>query len=162
MATAVLVGVLLFGLALIPFGLPGLWLMIGAAFVYDLAYPESLAGWTLAGMVALAAAAEALEFVLTLRFTKRYGGSQRATLGAIAGSLVGAVVGVPIPIVGSVIGAFLGAFAGAFVAELTRGTASDAHRVATGALIGRAAAAATKVAVGVALAVWIVAAAVVE
>ena len=65
-------------------------------------------------------------------------------------------MGVPVPVVGSVIGAFIGAFVGAFVAELSRGTGgSGATRVATGALIGRALAAATKVAIGVAMAAWI-------
>jgi hypothetical protein len=155
-AVALLIAALVVGFVLIPFGLPGLWLMIGAALLYDLAHPEALAGWTLAGMIALGAAAEAAEFALTVRFTRRYGGSRRATFGAIVGSLAGAVVGVPVPVVGSVIGAFVGAFAGAFAAELTRGAAtSDAGRVATGALIGRAAAAATKVAVGVALGAWV-------
>ena len=162
MAVALLVVALLVGLALIPFGLPGLWIMLGAALVYDVAHPSALAGWTLAGMIALGAAAEIAEFALTVRFTKRYGGSRRATLGAIAGSLAGAIIGVPIPFVGSILGAFVGAFAGAFAAELTRSTAQGAGRVATGALIGRTLAAATKVAVGIALAVWIIGAVIVR
>lgn len=162
MAVALLVVALLLGLALIPFGMPGLWLMVAAAVAYDVANPETFAAWTLAGMIVLGVAAEIAEFALTVRFTKRYGGSRRATLGAIAGSIAGAIVGVPIPLVGSVIGAFVGAFAGAFVAELTRSTATDAGRAATGAFIGRTVAAATKVAVGVVLAVWVIGAVIVQ
>jgi len=59
-----------------------------------------------------------------------------------------------------VIGAFVGAFAGAYFAERSRRTEhTAATRVATGALIGRAAAAALKTACGVVIAAWLLAAA---
>jgi uncharacterized protein YqgC (DUF456 family) len=105
--------------------------------------------------------AELLEFSLAARYTRRYGGSRRAGWGAILGGLVGAFVGVPVPVVGPVIGAFLGAFLGALVAEYT--VAADhraAARVATGALMGRVASAAMKVAIGAVMAAWIIIAAV--
>jgi uncharacterized protein YqgC (DUF456 family) len=64
---------------------------------------------------------------------------------------------VPVPIVGSVIGAFAGAFAGAYVAERTRKSDhATGTRVATGALVGRAAAAAIKTAFGLAIATLLV------
>lgn len=161
-AVALLVFALVLGLAAIPFGLPGLWLMVAAAVAYDVHAPAAFAGWTLAGMVTLVALAEAAEFLLTVRYTARYGGSRRATVGAVLGSIAGAIVGVPVPLVGSVVGAFAGAFAGAFVAELTRGSTSEvAGRAATGALLGRAAAAAVKLGAGVALAIWALGAALV-
>ena len=68
---------------------------------------------------------------------------------------------VPVPIVGPVIGAFAGAFIGALVFEYSR--AADhrtATRVAWGALIGRVVAAALKVAIGFAIAAWLIGAAV--
>ena len=71
--------------------------------------------------------------------------------------MVGAFIGVPLPIVGSIAGAFAGAFIGAFVfewsRELNHGTAT---RVAWGALLGRVIAAAVKVAIGLAMAVWMI------
>jgi uncharacterized protein YqgC (DUF456 family) len=159
MELLLLVAALIVGLVLIPFGLPGLWLMVGAALLYSYARPQQLGMATLIGITVLAVAAEALEWVLSGRYTRKYGGSRRAAWGAIVGGLIGAMVGVPIPVIGSVIGAFVGAFAGALVAELTRGAeVRAATRVATGALVGRAVAAAMKVGVGLALTVWVVAA----
>jgi uncharacterized protein YqgC (DUF456 family) len=68
--------------------------------------------------------------------------------------LTGAVVGVPVPVIGSVIGGFLGAFAGAALFEYTRaretGTAASAG---WGAVLGRATAAAIKMALGIVIGV---------
>ena len=145
------------GLLLIPFGLPGLWVMVGAALLYSWAAPERLGVITLIGMTALAVVAEVLEFLTAGRYARKYGGSKRAAWGAIAGGIAGAIIGVPVPIIGSVIGAFAGSFAGAMVAEMTLGgRVGDATRVAKGALIGRAVATALKVAIGVALLAWVI------
>ena len=66
----------------------------------------------------------------------------------------------PVPVVGSVVGAFAGSFAGALAAELTLGRSTGhATRVATGALIGRTGAVAVKIAIGFAMAAWLVIAA---
>jgi uncharacterized protein YqgC (DUF456 family) len=159
MELVLLVIVLLIGLLLIPFGLPGLWLMVGAALVFSYLVPAGRAPGvtTLIVITLLALAAEVIEFVLGGRYARKYGGSRRAGWGAILGGLVGAVVGVPVPLIGSMIGAFIGAFAGALIAELSYGTTMGAaSRVAKGALIGRAVAVAVKVAIGVVLIVWIV------
>jgi uncharacterized protein len=161
MALLILVVVLFAGLVLIPFGLPGTWLMVVAAVLYGpLSGGPALSTTVIVGTGVLALAAEALEFWLSAGYTKRYGGSSRGAWGAIIGGMVGAVVGLPVPIIGSVIGAFLGAFAGALVGELTGGArAGAATRAATGAVIGRLVATAIKMAVGVAMALWIVTAA---
>jgi hypothetical protein len=153
----VLVLVLLAGLVMLPFGLPGLWVMAGAVLI-DAALPGHVAGlWLGVALAVVAGLAEVVEFVLAGRFARRYGGSRRAGWGAIIGSLVGAVVGVPVPAVGSMVGAFVGAFAGALVAEFTlRARLGPAARVATGALLGRVVAVAMKVGVGCAVIVWVV------
>lgn len=150
---------LVIGLLLIPLGLPGLWVMVGAALLYSYAEPQRLGIFSIIVLTVLAGVAEALEFVLSGRFAKRYGGSRRAGWGAILGGIVGAFVGVPVPVIGSVIGAFAGSFAGALVAELTVGArVQAATRVATGALLGRVAAVAAKVGIGMVLIVWVAAA----
>ena len=148
---ALLAAAQLVGLLLIPIGLPGIWLQVGA-----LAWFGYSGDWATVGLVQLGAAAlialvaEAAEWVLAGRFARRYGGSSRAAWGAVLGGLVGALVGVPVPIVGSVIGAFVGTFVGAIVAELSaRRGAGDSIRVGWGALLGRVAAVGTKVAAGV-------------
>jgi uncharacterized protein YqgC (DUF456 family) len=162
MAVLVLAVVLLLSLVIIPLGLPGLWVMVLAALAYPYATGTQAIGTaTVVGVSLLAAVAEGVEFVLAGRFARRYGGSRRAGWGAIVGGIIGAFAGVPVPFIGSMIGAFAGSFAGALVAELTRGTdATGATRVAWGALVGRVAAVAVKVGIGVAIAAWIVLAAV--
>lgn len=150
MAAAVLVG-----LALIPLGLPGLWVMVGGILVYGwLSDFRSMGVATIVIILALAFAGELIESWLGFRYAKRYGGSARSGWGALIGGLVGAVIGVPIAVIGSVIGAFLGSFIGAALFELTYSRdAGVATRAGWGAVVGRAAAAAAKVGLGVVIAV---------
>lgn len=145
------------GLILIPFGLPGLWVMVGAVLVYSYVGPVGAIGvWTVVAVAALATVGEILEFLLAGRYARRFGGSRRAGWGAIIGSIAGAIVGVPVPLLGSLIGAFVGAFVGALLAELThRPEVGAATRVATGALVGRIVAVAVKAGIGCAILVWV-------
>jgi uncharacterized protein YqgC (DUF456 family) len=111
-----------------------------------------------AGMIALvtglAFIGEIVEWWLGFRVATKYGGSRRAGWGALIGGIIGAVVGVPVPVLGSVIGAFLGAFVGAAVFEYTRERhAGVAVRAGWGAMLGRAAAAGAKIAVGLVIGV---------
>lgn len=157
MALLLLAIVLIASLIMIPFGLPGLWVMLAAAVVY--AYTGSgvaISTFTLIMIGILAVIAEVIEYVLSAKYVRIYGGSRRGAWGAIIGGTIGAIMGVPIPIIGSLVGAFAGSFAGALIAELGGGAAKrDASRAAFGALVGRAVAAAMKVAFGLAIAVWI-------
>lgn len=74
--------------------------------------------------------------------------------GALVGGLIGAIFGVPVPIIGSVVGGFVGAFVGAAVFEYTRQRQSGvAAKAGWGAVLGRAAAAAVKIAVGLVMVV---------
>ncbi len=147
-------GVLLIGLALVPLGLPGLWLMLAAGVGYKLLVSATGLSWLAIAIVGgLAVVAEVLEFTLSVKYTRKFGGSRRAGWGALIGGLIGAIMGVPVPIVGSVIGAFAGSFLGALVAEYS--LARDgrvAGRSAWGALLGRVAATAVKTALGAAIA----------
>jgi uncharacterized protein YqgC (DUF456 family) len=151
MLTLALILVLLIGLAMIPLGLPGLWVMvlgiIGAGWATDF---HGIGVRTIALVTGLAFVGELLEAWVGFHYAKRYGGSGRAGWGALIGGLIGAVVGVPIPIVGSVIGSFAGSFLGAMLLEYTAvaGTAG-AIRVGWGALLGRTWAVAAKTALGV-------------
>lgn len=150
-----LVAAQLGGLLLVPLGLPGLWLMLAAAVAHQLLADPATIGWTaILVATALATVAEILEFTLSVRYTKKYGGSKRAGWGALLGGLVGAVMGVPIPIIGSVIGAFAGSFVGALIAEYS--VARDhgaAGRAAWGSVIGRVWATMAKTTLGLAIAI---------
>ena len=160
MQILLLIAAIVLGLFMIPFGFPGTLVMFAAALCYYLLVPAGGIGLaTVVGVGVLMVVAEGLEWILTARFTKKYGGSRRAGWGAIIGGMVGAFLGVPVPIIGSIVGAFVGAFLGAFVFEYTRGTGhGTATRVAWGAFVGRVTAAAIKVAIGFMIAVWMIAA----
>ncbi|HMC56965.1 MAG TPA: DUF456 domain-containing protein [Gemmatimonadaceae bacterium] len=159
---AILLGIImLVSLFMIPLGLPGTWVMIAAGVGYSILVPNSIGMFALIGTVALAVVAEVFEFTLAGKYARKYGGSKRASWGAVIGGTVGAFVGVPVPIIGPILGAFAGAFLGALVFEYSRGSGAHAStKVATGALIGRVVASALKVAIGLMIAAWLVSAAV--
>lgn len=159
MALTLLVVAALLSLPLTAVGLPGSWIFLAGVMLWKSFDPSAgVTWWAISIAFALAALGEALEWGLSARYTEKYGGSRRAAWGAIIGGLIGAVVGVPIPVLGSIMGSFAGAFLGALVAEYSvRSGYARAGRVAWGALVGRVVAAATKVVLGVVLAVVIVA-----
>jgi uncharacterized protein YqgC (DUF456 family) len=157
MALLILAAVIILSLILIVLGLPGLWIMVASAVVYNMIVPGDPIGWvSLIAVAVLALVAELLEFTMTGRYARKYGGSRRAGWGAILGGIIGAMVGFPVPIVGPIIGAFVGSFVGALVAELTGGkSAGDATRVAKGALIGRVVSTVLKIGIGFTIGIWI-------
>ena len=156
MEVIILAAILLISLFLIPLGLPGTWVMIAAGVGYSLLVPNSIGILALVAVTALAVVGEVFEFTLAGQYARKYGGSRRASWGAMIGGTVGAIVGVPVPIVGPIIGAFAGAFIGALVFEYSRGSGAQAStKVATGALIGRVVASALKVAIGFVIAAWL-------
>ncbi len=152
-AYILLIGAQVLGLLMIPFGLPGTWVQIAALTAYAWMTDFRTVGWVpIVVVVALAIAAEVIEFSLGGKYARKYGGSKRAAWGAILGGIVGAVMGVPIPIVGSVIGAFVGSFVGAAAFEYTaQKNLQPSLRAGWGALIGRLAATAVKTGIGVAV-----------
>src|SRR6058998_3586680 len=125
MEVLILAAILLVSLFIIPLGLPGTWVMLAAGVGYSILVPNSIGMVTLIGTAVLAVLAEVWEFTMAGRYARKYGGSRRASWGAIIGGTIGAIVGVPVPIVGPILGAFVGAFAGALVFEYSRG--SGAH-----------------------------------
>lgn len=143
------------GLVLVPFGLPGLWIMLLGIVTYawwtDF---RTVGGVTIAAALGLALTGELIEAWLGFRYARRYGGSSRAGWGAIVGGAVGAVVGLPVPLVGSVLGAFAGAFAGAALFELAGArSVRGAWNAGWGALLGRIGGTAVKIALGLVIAV---------
>jgi uncharacterized protein len=154
-ATLLLIATALLGLALIPLGLPGLWVIVLGIIGYGwLTDYRTVSGGFLAIVLGLALVGELLESWIGFRFARRYGGSRRAGWGALVGGLIGAIVGVPLPIIGSVVGGFAGAFVGAALFEYSMARRSGAAaRAGWGAVLGRAAAAAIKLALGLVIAV---------
>ncbi|MEM7415830.1 MAG: DUF456 domain-containing protein [Gemmatimonadota bacterium] len=137
------IALMLAAAAIIPLGLPGLWLMVVVTMGLVLAGSLSwAAGLIVAGVVLVA---EVSEFLVLKRFGTAYGGSRRAFWGALAGGMLGLFVGVPVPIVGSVITAFLGTFLGAGIVTFVETLSLErSARVGWGVLLARTAAVALK------------------
>jgi len=150
-----LVTVSIAGLVLIALGLPGLWVIVAAVVIGGTVTGfHTIGAGTIAIVIALALLGELFELWFGYGLARRYGGSKRAGWGALIGGLVGAIVGVPVPIIGSVIGGFVGAFAGATLLEYSRSpVAGTAVRAGWGALLGRVAATAAKMTLGIVIAV---------
>jgi uncharacterized protein YqgC (DUF456 family) len=158
MEVLLLIVIVILGLLMIPFGLPGTWIIVAGAIGFRVLVPSGGVGWfTVIGVTVLATLGAVADLALAGRYARKYGGSRRAGWGAVIGGMVGAFIGIPVPIVGPVLGAFAGAFVGALAFELTAGTAGvHATRVATGAMIGRAVGAAINVAIGLMMAAWLI------
>lgn len=157
MLLALFIAAMLVSIFVVPLGLPGTFIMVGLAILLNYVAAAGI-GWVAIGFsLVLAVIAEVLEWTMSVRFARKYGGSKRAGWGAIIGGLIGAFAGIPVPVIGSMIGAFAGAFLGALVAEWTQpqSDASLATRVATGALIGKAAATAMKLAIAFTIALML-------
>lgn len=145
-----IIGIVVMGIALFltPLGIPGLWIMVGVLTIGAALGEVSIL--MLFICLALALAAEILEFFIVKKLNLRYGGSRLAFWGAILGGVAGVVVGMPIPIIGSIIAGFLGSFAGAMAATFYETKKLDsATRVGWGVLVGRMWSAAAKVAAGI-------------
>jgi uncharacterized protein len=152
-----LVVAMVVSLFLIPLGLPGLWLMVGAVAVG--AILGEIGVTIVVAALVIALIAELIEFVLVKRLTQQYGGSRKAFWGAIAGGMVGVIVGVPVPIVGTIAAGLIGSFVGAAIVTYAETKElRAAHRVGFGAVVGRALSAVTKIAAGLAILVMGVAA----
>jgi uncharacterized protein len=154
-AAFLLVAASLIGLVLIPLGLPGLWVIllgiVGYGWLTDF---RTLSAGFLIFAIVLAFLGEIFESWIGFRYAQKYGGSRRAGWGALVGGIVGAIVGVPVPIIGSVIAGFVGAFLGAAVFQYTADRqAGVSVKAGWGAVLGRAAAAAMKMAIGIVMVV---------
>lgn len=142
------------GLALVLLNLvslPGTWLMILGAVVFELVdslwlpttgNTSSLGAWALGGAAALAGLGEGIEFLSGAAGARVGGASARGMWAALAGSIIGAVVGtmfILIPLVGTLIGAVGGCALGAVIGEMTRPgmTLKGTLKPAFGAMAGR-------------------------
>lgn len=164
LAVTILVLTWLVGWAMTVFGLPGNWLIFGAAALYAWLLPTegrtAIGSTTLIFLFGMAVIGEVVELLASALGVKRLGGSRRGAVLAILGSLVGATLGgslgVPVPVlgpvVGVVLGAAIGALGGALVGELWKGRTLD-QSVAVGhaAFWGRLFGSVAKIAIGSAM-----------
>jgi len=100
--------------------------------------------WTLLALAAMAALTYVVEFAASILGVKKYGGSNRAMVGAVLGGLIGLTLGIP--------GILLGPFVGAVIGELSLQRSLDqASRAGFGTVIGLAVGVAGKLALGISM-----------
>jgi len=150
--------VMLAGIAVIPFGIPGTFVIATNALVFAWLTDFSEVTWNFLGLLLLiAVAVEVLEFFIGAATAGKYGASKLGMLGAIVGGFLGAIWGTGIvPLLGTLLGAFAGAFAGATLFEyINTKDFEKSVRVGFGAFLGTVGGKLTKIAVAVAMVVMV-------
>lgn len=151
--------ILLLGVAAIPFGVAGTFIIVADAFVYGWITGFQSITWPFLGLLlGLSVIVEIIEALLGAYAAKRYGGTRWAMAGAVIGTFVGAVLGTIVaPVLGTVFGAFFGAFAGATLLEWTHTSDFQTSvKVGTGALFGAIGGKMTKLLVALIMVVLVV------
>jgi uncharacterized protein len=140
--------------------LPGGWIALGLAVLWDAFHAFHAIGWVrLAIFAGLLLVGEAVEAALGSLYVARMGATRWGIVGTFLGGIAGAAVGsAMLPLVGTFAGAFVGAFAGAVGGEYLRDRRLEPSlRVGFHATVGRFLALFAKgllAAGGAALAAW--------
>ena len=123
-------------------GAPLLFLgLLFGAWAEDFSY---IGVWTLLMLAAMAALTYVVEFAASILGVKKYGGSNRAMIGAALGGFAGLFLGIP--------GILIGPFAGAVIGELSlQRSLDEASRAGFGTVVGMALGVAGKLAIGIAM-----------
>lgn len=102
--------------------LPGGWIALGLAVVFDALTGFSAIGWvTLAIFAGLLVVGEVIESLLGLVYVAKKGATRWGVTGGFAGGIVGAILGSgALPVVGTLVGGLAGAFGGAVLGEYLR------------------------------------------
>ena len=100
--------------------------------------------WTLLLLAIMAALTYLVEFAASILGVKKYGGSNRAMIGAAIGGFAGLFLGIP--------GILIGPFVGAVIGELSlQRSLDEASRAGFGTVVGLALGVAGKLAIGIAM-----------
>ena len=149
--------ILFLGVFLTVFGLPGTVLILIDVVAYALLTGFAQIGFkVILILVAMAIAAELLDFWLGMVGAVRFGASRWGMWAALFGSLAGAAILTPYFLgLGALIGIFLGGSAAVFVMEmLKRRKLKPAFRASVGAMLGRMAGIAVKGMLSIAMAAF--------
>ncbi len=137
-------------------GLPGGWIALALAVLYDLIWGFHALGWkALAVFAALMVVGEIVESLLGTLYVARKGATSWGVIGALLGGFAGALAGGSVlPLAGAILGSFAGAFIGAVAGEFLRDRRlQPSMRVGLHALVGKVVASSIKFALALAGAV---------
>jgi uncharacterized protein YqgC (DUF456 family) len=102
--------------------LPGGWIALGLAVLYDLLHGFDRIGWVILAVFAgLLIVGEIVESLLGILYVARKGATRYGVIGGFVGGIVGAIAGSGImPLVGTLLGGAAGAFGGSVLGEYLR------------------------------------------
>jgi uncharacterized protein len=161
MASLLLVAGMLAGLISIPFGFPGVVIILLSTFVYAMVtdFAAGIGGGFFAVLCVLTVVAETADNWLTAIGAKRYGASTQSIWLSFVGGIIGAIaLGAPFAFIIGPLAPVAGGFAGAFLIVVAaeyfrRRNAGDALRAGWGTFVGRLAGIALKLVIAVAMTV---------
>src|SRR5262245_38987860 len=150
---------MVFGLVVIPFGLPGAAIILLCVLVYVLttSFSASIGVPLFVSLCILTVIAETADNWLSAIGTRRYGGSTASIWLSFFGGLVGAVIlGGPLVFIFGPLAPVAGGFAGAFLAVVVyeyhrHGNVHEALRAGWGGMLGRTAGMLLKMVIAVAM-----------
>lgn len=147
------IGLMIASLFLLVLGLPGNWIIFGLALLWSV-FGGAGFGWHFfALLLGLAVLGEIMEFAAGYFGGKRFGGTNKGSLGGIIGALVLGILCAPILFgLGALLGALAGGFIGSFLFEKYHGMeTARAVKAALGTMIGRFGGFLAKLGVGIAM-----------
>ncbi|MDL2307653.1 DUF456 domain-containing protein [Desulfovibrio sp. OttesenSCG-928-C06] len=146
----VCISVMVLCLMLLFIGLPGNWVIIGLTALW--AYLSGATfGWQFfVILIVLGAVGEVLEFLAGSIGAKKFGGSNKGSIGGIIGAIIGGIMCAPLFFgFGALLGALGGAFIGCFIFEKLHGMATkQALSASVGTTLGRFGGFLAKLAIG--------------
>lgn len=152
------IALMLLSLMLIFLSLPGNWCILILAGCWGFFFNSPQLGWQFfVLLVGLACFGELVEFMAGHFGAKRYGGSNKGSIGGMIGAVVGAILGAPFFFgLGALPGALAGSFAGTFIVETGCGMQGNAAvKTAYGATLGRFGGFVVKLGIGISM-VWMI------
>lgn len=152
----VCIALMILSLMLIFLSLPGTWVILLLAGLWGFISGAPEFNWQFYTILAgIAGLGELVEFLAGYFGSKRYGGSNKGSIGGMIGAVVGAILCAPFLFgLGALPGALAGSFAGTFLMEKSCGMDSnDAVKAAWGATLGRFGGFVVKLGIGICM-VW--------
>ena len=154
---ALCIAVMVLSLMLLFLGLPGNWVIFCLALLWSLFAAATPFPWSFFILLAvLGGIGEAAEFLAGHFGAKRFGGTNKGSLGGMVGALVGGILCAPLLFgFGALLGVLGGCFLGCFIVERGRGMETGlAIRAASGSTLGRFGGFVAKLGVGIAM-LWL-------
>lgn len=152
--------IILAGVILLPFGVPGNFIGALIILLYGLFEKgNTFEFWHFLLFLGLAILCEIIDYFSGIWGSKKFGASKNITFIAIVGMILGAILGSMIlSVFGTILGLFIGLFAGVFIWEryIVKRSIKNSLKAAYGAILGRTFAIFFKYFIGIVMIIFII------